>query len=503
MRDILDMLDFLVESKGLVGRKAGDVFKNPQGETITFNNLDFFPEGGGKYTAEEMQEVLSQVEAELSDIIWQNTRSAKSGGFAVATFDSEQGPLYFGTFLQEVKPNPSDNQIKNTVGDFKLASASAEKTQAKLTPQDLLTEKLNLSAKDVMIQLSQSLGTDSPLYYVAHQVAMNSGFPIEIDAPEGSSFTAFRDYFCEILQPIALQNGMFTGNATDAAEKFLGINSFAGTTISFDSSKNAGLSDSVLETSDGRHVKISSKGEKGADASSKNLLDEIDKIQDPRMLKKYSDIIEMIELIVSSGQAGAPLVLGVRFGIISDEDAETIKGLKKLGPTDLSSLKGDTMLSSNLKKLALGRSTKTPQATSLYYHIMAAVAHEVAEKVNSGTNFNEAACNILNNGALVQVYTKAKQSGGKWILEGFDSKYPSKSVTGVVLTATKNYYSTDIKGNFTFKILRNGAKDVVDTKDQEPVETEPSVDLTTAAQSIVSPRRLEKPTAVGVGRKKR
>ena len=152
MRDILDMLDFLVESKGLVGRKAGDVFKNPQGETITFNNLDFFPEGGGKYTAEEMQEMLSQVEAELSDIIWQNTRSAKSGGFAVATFDSEQGPLYVGTFLQEVKPNPSDNQIKNTVGDFKLASASAEKTQAKLTPPDLLTEKLNLSAKDVMIQ---------------------------------------------------------------------------------------------------------------------------------------------------------------------------------------------------------------------------------------------------------------------------------------------------------------------------------------------------------------
>jgi len=121
---------------------------------------------------------------------------------------------------------------------------------------------------------------------------------------------------------------------------------------------------------------------------------------------------------------------------------------------------------------------------------MAAVAHKVADKINDSTNFSQAASEILNNGALVQMYTNAKQSGNKWILEGFKTVYPSKAVTGVVISAGKNYSSTDIKGNFTFKILRNGAK-----ADPDPTETEQAtdstadVDLVKAAEKITSPTK--------------
>jgi len=140
---------------------------------------------------------------------------------------------------------------------------------------------------------------------------------------------------------------------------------------------------------------------------------------------------------------------------------------------------------------------------------MAAVAHEVANKVNTSTNFSQAASEILNNGALVQMYTNAKQSGNKWVLEGFRTVYPSKAVTGVVLSAGKNYSSTEIKGNFTFKILRNGAK-----ADPEPTETEQAtddaadVDLSKAAEKIVGntksvlQRKLREPKS-DIGRAKR
>mgnify|MGYP003350970817 FL=1 len=39
-----------------------------------------------------------------------------------------------------------------------------------------------------------------------------------------------------------------------------------------------------------------------------------------------------------------------------------------------------------------------------------------------------------------------------------EAVYPSQTVTGVLLDATKAYMSTQGKGNFTFKILKNGAK---------------------------------------------
>jgi len=37
--------------------------------------------------------------------------------------------------------------------------------------------------------------------------------------------------------------------------------------------------------------------------------------------------------------------------------------------------------------------------------------------------------------------------------------YPSNTVTGVLMRADKTYMSTQGKGNFVFKILKNGASD--------------------------------------------
>jgi hypothetical protein len=514
MRDILNKLDFLTESRGLAGRKPGDVFMDPaDGETITFQELMYYPEGGGKYDKNQLPQIWEQLKS-LS-VVWQNEVRSTTGGFIIARFEHEEiGPLYYGFAVTEVKPNPLDNKLPNKItsgtGSFQFAGAAAAKVQAKLTPQDLLSNKLNLSIKDIMLQLSETLGTDSPLYAVAHHVAMGHPLPTSINATEDLSFTAFRDYFCEILQPMALQNGLYTGNAGEAAEIFLGPNGFAGTTISFDDSKNAGLSDSVLETSDGKYVKISSKGEKGAEASVKNLLDEVQKVQSQELLEKYSEVIQIINDVKSAGQAGAPLMLGIKYGIIDEADAEFIKSLKKFIPVPLTSLKDVNVQgmepSKNIIKLANNRTTKNPNSVALYYHLMAAVAHEAADKVNKGTNFSQAASDILNNGALVQVYTNAKQSGDQWTLEGFKTVYPSKAVTGVVLSAGKNYSSTDIKGNFTFKILRNGAK--AEMLDDEKIESgkEPTPpELATVAKDITEPRVIgkQKPQTPNIGRSKR
>jgi len=289
------------------------------------------------------------------------------------------------------------------------------------------------------------------------------------------------------LHPIALINGQYTGNAAKAAALFLGTAGFEGCTISFGTTKTEGLSDSIMENAEGKKIKVSSKGGGGAHASAKNLVDAVNELKgrgDRKLAKRYADVISLIEQIGDAGQYDAPLLLGVEYKIISERDAEIIRKLKPLKPMNLKNLDKVPQLTLKLKKLARERNTDNPANVNLFFHLTAAVAFKAADVVNSDGRFSKAAADILNNGALVQVYTKAKEVGDVWELTGFDTIYPGTSVTAVKFSASKTYYSTGIKGNFTFKILRNGAKDVDDEKEQSTDSTaeEPKSDADLDAQ---------------------
>lgn len=453
MRDIIDRLELINESTGLAGRRTGDVFRNGDGDEITFDNIMFVPEQGGRLEDKDLDDAIVSVDDAVQ---WLNNRTSRTGGYAIATFNGPDGPLYFGRYLDNIKANFVSNYVPNQVAGYKLATKTALKAQAGLTPQELLTEKTDLTANDIIKQLSVSLGVDNPLYTVAYNLSMGEPLPISFAAPPGVSFSAFRDYFCEILQPIALQRGQYTVKAGDDP-KILLDGSFDGTLISFDFSKTAGLSDSTMSNEDGKYVKISSKGGTGATASTKNLINSVEELSHtPNGKKVLDDHIETIELlreIVALGQAGAPLGLGVKFDIIDDEDAAQIRDLKDTPPVKADKI-DDLGLSDNLVKLAKSRKPDNPERISLYFHLIAALAHKVAKEVNETTEFSKAAADILNNGSLVQVYTTAKEGKESWTLDKFATVYPGNSIRGVYLSASKTYYSTGIKGNFTFKIDR-------------------------------------------------
>lgn len=511
MRDILDKLNFLTEATGLAGRKSGDPFQNDAGETITFNSIRFFPEGGGKYEPEQLDQAVAKVSKQIPNIQWQNAKTIRAGGFALATFDSQNGPVTIGRYLNDVKADPVQNSIDNKFvinGElYKFASKSAKKEQSGLSPLDLLTERDLQTIPGIMNQLAKSMGTDHPLYAVAHKVALGEPLPMTFPVPEGIPFAAFRDYFCEILQPIALQKGQFNGNAMDAAKRFLD-GTFENTLITFGATKTGGLTDSVITTKDGKTLLISSKGGKGAEASAKNLYDEVQKLKGnttgQKFLKKYAREVQLLDDMIGAGMHGAPLKLAVDEKLIDEKEADQVRALRQLPKINMENI-GGLNLSSKLKNLAKSRETDSPKSVNLYFHLMAAIAHKVAEHVNNTTNFPKAAADILNNGALVQVYTKANEGKGNWTLNEFQTVYPSDAIKGVFLSAGKNYYSTDIKGNFTFLIDKGQGK----PKDKpEPTSTgsveQGTDDLSQAAADITNPRRKRKPEVEpGLGREKR
>jgi len=510
MRDLINIIT-LVESRGLGARRAGEEFvstTNPD-DKIYVNSVTFYPQDRTQYDSyEEMSSSLKelvQIPNAYVDLI--GKFGPKDLAFGIAIFDKpDKSKLAFVKPYKSVKPDPTQNQWDNQTGipGYKYNSRAAAKTQAGLTPQDILTENDNLTPLDIVSQVAQKLGNESPLTKLTQAIASGQKLPISIPADPNLGFSAFRDYFCELLHPIALQTGNYEGNAGDAAKKFLGVGGFADTSINFGKDKTEGLSDSVLVSPTGKKIKVSSKGAKGAEASAKNIFDAAEELKEnnPTLWNKHQKIIQLVEDIKQSGQAGAPLLLGVRFNIISQEDADTIKGFKNMPPMNLE--KGKLLGSEKLKELITGRKTDNPEKVNMYFHTIAAVAHKVADHINQSTNFGQAASEILNNGALVQVYTVASEKGDQWTLSKFNTKWPSDTVTGVSFSASKTYYSTGIKGNFTFKILRNGAKDVEDERSSEPALA-PKV----AAPNVVTGKRVKvrprdtTPRPSGVGRELR
>ena len=469
MRQYIDIISGgLMESRGLGARSPGEEFVGTQNanDKIYVDSVEFYPEGLPKYAnPEETAAALKQATRGMRGATINLVGKFKSNdlAFGIATFlTPNKQKLVFVRPFQSVNPDPTQNAWSNQNGipGYRYNSKIAAKSQAGLMPQDILTQPSELTPGDIVAQIAAKFGEDSPLTQVAQMVADGQPFPITIPAPKGVSFSAFTNYFCELLHPISLLAGTAAGNAEAAATIFMGRTGFKKTLISFGTDKTEGLSDSIITNKQGAKIKVSSKAATGAHASAKNLLD-LSREAKNISGKRQQEVLTIIETVTNMGQRNSPLVLGKQFNIINERDEADILAMFKQPMVSLDDVKG-MKLSANLKKILRSRSTDNPDNVNLYFHAIAAVAHLVAEHINENTDFSEIASELLNNGALIQVYTKAKEKGDQWVIEKFTAQWPSKSVTGVKFSANKTYYSTGIKGNFTFKILKNGARDIPD-----------------------------------------
>lgn len=477
MRDLLNILDkteTLNEGVGLSNRKPGEKFKNPAGDVITFQGLEFYPESGKFPPDDTMSKTISALKKKGVDITWTNKAAANSGGFAVATFTDEQNnPTYLGRFFQEINPNKTKNNFPHDAipGGFKYQSKAGQKENSGLKPSEWLTQFQNNTPESILQQVIAKFGQGSDEAN-ALQIFINSNIPCQI--PKGNmNPEAFRDYFAEVLQPIALVLGKkVRGNAIEAANIFFGPGAdYSDCTISFNSNTIGGLYDSLLVNPDGKQIKLSSKGKDGASASVTNLQKAVEELKiapaGKKLLKKYAEEIEILNTIQKQGHFGAPLELAIKYGLINDKEAQQVMNLKNFGPKD--DVLGSGVLSKRLQKMYAGRTSKSPERIIPIEHMIAAIAYPVADYINKNTNFGEAASSILNNAALVQMYTYTNNSNNMITITALEAKYPSEAVTGVLLDASKVYFSTGGKGNYTFTILKNGATPQ-DVNTMDPVD---------------------------------
>ena len=485
MRNFLDIIDNITpldEGVGLANRKPGEKFKNSVGDIVTFQGLDFYPQQGGVASASDLVQLkVDNVDAKGLNVQWVNQPTGASRAFMIARFSGEDGsPYYLGKWVKEISPNRAQNNFAHgdIPGGFKFQSKAGQKENSGLKPSEWLTQFQNNTPQTILDQAIAKFGEDSA---EANALAtfINSDIPVEV-ARGNMNPGAFRDYFAEVLQPIALVLGKrVSGNAVEAAQIFFGPGAdYSDCTISFNNNTIGGLYDSLLVNPQGKQIKLSSKGKDGANASVTNLIksvQELEKVPAGRKLKQtFAEEIEMLTNIEKLGHFGAPIAIAEKYGIIDQGDGARVMQLKNLGPTD--DVTG--ILSKKLLALYNERKAKDMGRIIPIEHMIAAIAYKVADYVNENTRFGEAASSILNNAALVQMYTNTTDTADTITITKLEAVYPSQTVTGVLLDATKAYMSTQGKGNFTFKILKNGAKasDVNDIDGVDSLET-PGVDI--------------------------
>jgi hypothetical protein len=453
MRDILNLLDSLAESRGLSGRKPGAIYK--RGDTpedqIVFQNLTFYPKVGQYATKEETQAAFDKVQKQLGHPIEMvNQPSNSNRAFAIATFDTYVGTRYLAKFAQSINPVHDANKFFQTddiPGGFSQADARGSKENVGYKPSQVLKNFKSQTPATIMAQIEAKFGADSDEYRAAEIITTTPSFPVSVPAGK-MDFAGFRDYFCEMLQPIVLINGQpVGGNAAEAAQKFLD-GTFSDCIVSFDDKPGGKLYDSLLINPAGKQIKLSSKGAAGAMASSVNLMRSVRELEAAGMTqfrKTYAEAIAILEVIDKGNHDSGPLELAVGLGIISPAEISEVMSLKSAPAGEKFNI-DKTDLSNNLKKIYKDRTVENPSKIVPLNHLVSSIAYKVCNEINMKTNFSEAAADILNHSAFVQMYTEAKKSKDQFIIEGFNTIWPSKLFTEVTLEAQKSYSSTSSSG---------------------------------------------------------
>jgi hypothetical protein len=459
-----EYLDIITEGVGLANRKPGEKFANPQGDILTFQSLDFFP-GKDSYEDEEttntaLLDLGAQLGIDPQEIQWANAQGSNKA-FGIARFVDGAGKDYLvGRWFQKINANKTLNRFPNDLpGGFKYQSKAAVKENSGYKPTEILTQLQNQTPASIVKQIVAKFGADSDEVR-ATNAFMEQDFPMNIPRGEMNA-EAFTNYFCEILQPMALIMGKNVGGNADEAEQiFFGGSGYSDCTISFNAGTTDGLFDSLLVNPQGKQIKISSKAAAGANASIVNLLKSVQDMRTApagqKLLKQYAEAVSIMEIIKNGGHTDGCLNLAIALDFISPEEKQQVKSLAGMGPDD------DVMsviTSDKLQGLYNGRNARDMSRIIPIEHMLASIAYPIAEIVNTETDFGEAASAILNHSALVQMYTLSSNSDDTINVNDFQCVYPSNTVTGVLMRADKTYMSTQGKGNFVFKILKNGASD--------------------------------------------
>ena len=255
---------------------------------------------------------------------------------------------------------------------------------------------------------------------------------------------ALRDYFGEIMGPVALMAGMVGGQAEDARQELMNGAEWSSYGVKWPQEMNFALVDSIFVGPDGTEVGISSKGGKGARASAKNISDAIAKASN-ELKQTHAFTVEVLNIIQSASAAQGPFRLAEFLGILPKGLEKEVLGYATQGKTDY-----EGMSDSAKELFNYGTPRQDVPGFNTGYALIALLAKKVAKLINENPEFGAGCLAFLNQSSIVQLYCKMGKQGEDARVTGWEAVYPPNFQGTVVLDGSKNYYSSRIGGKFAF-----------------------------------------------------
>jgi hypothetical protein len=441
----------LAEAKGLMGRVVGDQFKKGD-STLEFSSVEVYPQDRPQFDdAPERESFVSDIEQQLNaQIEWTNTPNSGSLAFGIATLtdpSNNDKPVYWGRYFKQKRVDMMGAWANNQVPTgWKLQKAGALKLDLGIDPQHLIKNENQHTSVDEIINTvannSQGHAIQQHLIGALHSIQAQQHPEFE---GQIQNLPALRDYFGEIMGPVALMSGMVGGQAEDARQDLMGGAEWSTFGVFWPQAMNYALVDSVFIGPDGTEVGISSKGGKGAPCSAKNIADAIDKAP-PELVKAHAYTVKIIKIVQESTAIDGPFRLAELLGVLPKKLELEIMEYVKAGKTDYDGL------SKSAKELFnYGTPKQDIPGFNVGYALIALLAKKVAAMINQEPQFSAGAIAFLNQSSIVQLYCKMGKQGNNARVTGWEALYPPNFRGKIRFDGAKNYYSSRIGGKFAFE----------------------------------------------------
>ena len=439
----------LQEAKGFFGRKPGDPYVHTDGITAEFKQVTAFPppKQGAYSSAEERDQNIANLEKKVlkDKILWVNN-PGNNKAFAVAQLQTSDGDaVYWGRYINTTQGVLTGKWANNEIpAGWKLNTASSQKLATGYDPQTLVGVGTSFPNIDqAMLTINSKLKNVEHEKQLSEALAALRQGQLPVFQGMANQMPALRDYFGEIITPVALASGAIGGDAEMARDEILGT-PWKKCKVRWPMSKTHNLVDSVFQSPKGVDLGISSKGGAGAKASAKNIYDAIEKarITSPQLVKTYKQVVSMINIINQLSAIDAPLELGAAFGIINVQTAIDCRNMINVGTKKLPA------------KYAKLCSNYAADTTNRNYnaglHLLSSIAKRVADRLNAMPKMSEGIQAFMNQASIVQIYLDMKVKGQDAIVTGFRSVYPPNFEGTMLIDAGKSYYATMKPSKFAF-----------------------------------------------------
>ena len=449
----------ITESKGFFGRNAGDVFTHQDGREWKIVQVVAYPDAQTQKfeTAEARDEAIKAFQTEHGgvEIDWVNSPRNNMLAFGIAQLDDQDGNhAFWGKYMQAVSHDMMGAWAnKQTPPGWALQTKGAQKFAAGYDPQALIRTEQEFNGTDAIISTVVKNADDQvkEVFKEALQnLAQGNG---DVRFPQMyNQQAAIRDYFGEIMQPVALIGGVIKGQAEDARQLLADGAEWRECKVMWPMSMNAALCDSFMIAPNGQEIGISTKGGQGAAASSKNLYDAVKKAEkegNTDLLESAQYTVDIVSAIAENNQYYGPIAVGKLVGAEGCDDTlyEEIEKYIKEGKSDLEGLSEQAqkvLEPFNVKLETKGFNTG--------YALLSAASKTAAKVINAGEDFSKGALALLNQSSIIQIYTNIGKSKEDAVLNDFRAIYPPKFNGKVLIEGGKNYYSSRVGGKMAFAI---------------------------------------------------